>query len=137
MNDINWWTYQAPHKQAGRTPFEVARGRVHYWLASYPRLLMAVKLGCSLGPGDDGGNDITDMRRWERNVTTKADLDMALKHCTERQQEAVMARFHSGLSEREAAKKLGCSQPTLHEHCHKAIDVMAESLSGEPIKTGG
>ena len=136
MNDINWWIYQAPYKQDDRTPFEVARGRVHYWLASYPRLLMAVKLGCSLGSGDDGGNDITDMRRWERNVTTKADLDMALKHCTERQQEAVRARFHEGLPERKVANLLSISPPTLHEHCHKAIDTMAETLSGEPSKTG-
>ena len=133
---MNWWTYQSPYKQNSRTPLEVARSRVHRCLAGYPQLRMAVKLGCSLGPGDGGGNDITDMRRWERNVTTKADLDMALKHCTKRQQEAVRARFYEGLPEREAADALGITRRTLRTHRNRALETMAEVLSGSSPKTG-
>lgn len=134
MSEVNWWTYQPEYSENTRTPFEVARKRVHFWLASYPQLQMAIKLGCSLDAGS-GGDDIADMRRWERHVTTKADLDMALKHCTERQQEAVKAKFHEGLPEREAAKLL-TGQPDIHRLCQRAIDTMAEKLSGDNSKTG-
>jgi len=121
-----------------RDPLEVCRARVHFWLVAYPDLAAAIRDGCAIDAGEGGGvGGPDDMTWWERYVTTKADLDMALKCCTKRQQEAVKAKFHTGLSYREAARELRQPKTNVHRWCTEAITVMAEKLAGKWDKTGG
>ncbi len=133
----NWWTRVPDWQLDDRTPLEICRGRVHFWLAMYPQLARALQDVGPLDASDGGVGTASDMTWWERYVTTKADLDMALKHCTERQQEAVRARFHKGLPYREAGELLGIAGKNVHALCHRALDIIAERLAGRGNKTRG
>ncbi len=132
----NWWT-RPLNILCIKTPLERAEGRVRYWLIIYRELEVALRLDSSLDaeqPGMGSGQD--DMTAWERKVTTKADLDIALRCCTRKQRAAVKAKFHSGLSYADAADRMSCSRQAAHQHCQKAIVRMAKFLAGEVDKTG-
>jgi len=134
----NWWTYE--EIPSDRIPLEIAIERVHYWLILYPHLLRMAEASSggafTYGNGGAGPYDPSRMRAWERAVTTKADLDIALRCCTERQREAIRARFHRGLPEREAGQVLSGS-PDIHRLCERARITMAKKLIGDNSKTGG
>jgi len=123
----NWWTSE--DIPSGRESLAIARGRVHFWLAMYPQLEMAVRLCCSID--DDGtGSTSSDDTQWERYVTTKADIDLALKHCTSKQQRAVRAKFHEGLPYRDVAEDWGCSHVNVIKLCQAAMTIIAKRLAG-------
>ena len=132
----NWWT-QVPDWAVGEKPaLDVCTGRVRFWLIVYPELSAAIRDGCAIDASEDsGGGSSSDMTWWERYVTTKADLDIALRHCSPKQQRAVKAKFHTGLSYRDAARRLGKPKSNVARWCSEAVNAIAKRLSGEWDKT--
>jgi DNA-directed RNA polymerase specialized sigma24 family protein len=69
------------------------------------------------------------------SVVRRAELFAALLRLRVRQRAAVVLRYLDGLSERETAAVLGCSECTVKSHAHRGMAALRRYLDREETRT--
>ena len=69
---------------------------------------------------------------WPPDVALREQLWAALRKLPYRQRCALVLRFYEDLSEKEAARLLGCRVGTVKSLVHRGLSSMREQIGGEP-----